>query len=249
MTRLTRRGFAAASAAALAAPAAAQERDPEAAARARMMSNVRQLIAAGAGGGALRRLEPEVLRVMGEIPRHLFVPPSQRSRAYRDEALAIGYESTISQPVVVAVMTDLLDVRPADVVLEVGTGSGYQAAILSKLAKQVYSIEIVEPLARAAAERLTRLGYPNVAVRAGDGYAGWPEHAPFDAIMVTAGASRVPEPLVRQLKPGGRLLIPLGKHEETQQLTLVRKDARGRAFRRVLMPVNFIPLQEPGDRR
>ena len=248
MIRLTRRAFAA-SAAALAAPAAfAQSAEDTAAARTRMMNNVRQLIAAGAGG-SLRRLDPAVERVMREIPRHLFVPESQRPRAYRDEALALGYESTISQPVVVAMMTDLLDVAPSDVVLEVGTGSGYQAAILSHLARQVYSIEIVEPLARAAAERLARLGYANVEVRAGDGYAGWPEHAPFDAIMVTAGASRVPDPLVRPLKPGGRLLIPLGRDLETQTLTLLRKDARGRVFRRAVAPVNFIPLQEPDDPR
>ena len=200
MARLTRRGFAASTAAVLARPAVAQDRDAEAAARQRMIGNIRQLIAAGAGGTAVRRMDPEVLRVMAEVPRHLFVPPSQRSRAYRDEAMFIGYEATISQPVIVAMMTDLLDVRPEHAVLEVGTGSGYQAAVLSKLARQVYSIEIVEPLAGAAAERLSRLGYANVEVRAGDGYAGWPEHAPFDGIMVTAGASRVPEPLVRQLK-------------------------------------------------
>ena len=250
MTRLTRRAFSALAAYPLLSAAAAAQQEDEAAARNRMVANVQQLIAAGAGAGAnLRRLDPAVVRVMREVPRHLFVPEAVRASAYRDGALPIGHDATISQPVVVAMMTDLLDVDADDVVLEVGTGSGYQAAILSRLVKQVYSVEIVEPLARSAAERLARLGYTNVSVRAGDGYAGWPEHAPFDAIMVTAGASRVPQPLVRQLKRGGRLLIPLGRNEEEQRLTLVAKDPRGRVFRRSLMPVNFIPLQEPSDRR
>jgi protein-L-isoaspartate(D-aspartate) O-methyltransferase len=242
---LSRRSLLAAVAAVLAAPASAQPDD--AAARRRMVDNIRQLLAAGAGGD-LRRLDPEVLRVMGEVPRHLFVAANQREAAYRDGALAIGYEATISQPLVVAMMTDLLDVAPTDVVLEVGTGSGYQAAVLSRLARQVYSIEIVEPLALRAAERLARLGYPNVTVRAGDGYAGWPEHAPFDAIMVTAGARTIPRPLIEQLKPGGRLLIPLGRNADEQRLVLVRKDARGRVTRRPLVPVNFVPLQDPQGR-
>jgi protein-L-isoaspartate(D-aspartate) O-methyltransferase len=238
-----------AAAALVAAPAAAQP-DETAAARRGMVANVQQLVAAGAGGGALRRLDPLVVRVMREVPRHLFVPESQRDRAYGDAALAIGHDATISQPVVVAMMTDLLDVDAGDVVLEVGTGSGYQAAVLSRLAGRVYSIEIVEPLARSAAERLARLGYAaNVEVRAGDGYAGWPEHAPFDSIIVTAGASHVPAALVRQLKPGGRLLIPVGRTEASQQLVLVTKDARGRVSRRTLMPVSFIPLEEPGRDR
>jgi protein-L-isoaspartate(D-aspartate) O-methyltransferase len=183
---------------------------------------------------------------MRRVPRHLFVPPSQQDRAYSDGALHIGHDATISQPFIVALMTDLLRVDRDDVVLEVGTGSGYQAAVLSELAGRVYSIEIVPELARRAAAQLTAGGYPNVQVRAGDGYAGWPEHAPFDAIIVTAGATRIPEPLVRQLKPGGRLLIPVGRGPGSQQLTLVTKDARGRVRTQKLLAVNFIPLVEPG---
>ena len=247
MTLFSRRSFLAAAPAALAAGPAAAQAD-EAVARRRMVDNIRQLVAAGAGGPDMRRPDPAVLRVMGEVPRHLFVPEPLRLLAYGDAALSIGWEATISQPVVVAMMTDLLDVKPEDVVLEVGTGSGYQAAVLSRLVRHVYSIEIVEPLARTAAERLRRLGYANVTVRAGDGYAGWPEHAPFDAIMVTAGASHVPRPLIEQLKPGGRLLIPVGRGEVDQRLTMVRKDARGRVTRRRLVPVNFVPLQDPTGR-
>ena len=243
---LSRRSLLAALAAVLAAPASAQPDD--AAARRRMVDNIRQLMAAGAGGD-LRRLDPEVLRVMGEAPRHLFVAPNQQAAAYRDGALDIGYDATISQPLVVAMMTDLLDVKPEDAVLEVGTGSGYQAAVLSRLARQVWSIEIVEPLARTAAERLARLGYPNVTVRSGDGYAGWPEQAPFDAIMVTAGARTIPRPLIEQLKPGGRLLIPVGRTTGEQRLVLVRKDARGRVTRDRLVPVTFVPLTDPEGRR
>jgi protein-L-isoaspartate(D-aspartate) O-methyltransferase len=245
MIPLSRRALLAAVPAMIAGAAGAQT--PEAVARRRMIANIRQLMAAGAGGD-LRRIDPEVLRVMEEVPRHLFVPEQIRAHAYGDSALSIGWDATISQPVVVAMMTDLLDVGPGDVVLEVGTGSGYQAAVLSKLVRHVYSIEIVEPLARTAAQRLKALGYDNVTVRAGDGYAGWPEHAPFDAIMVTAGASHVPRPLIAQLKPGGRLLIPVGRGELDQKLVRVRKDMKGRVTRRPLIAVNFVPLQDPSGR-
>jgi protein-L-isoaspartate(D-aspartate) O-methyltransferase len=212
-----------------------------------MVANIAQLAAAGGANASGRpsRLDPDVLRVMRRVPRHLFVPPSQQDRAYSDGALHIGHDATISQPFVVALMTDLLRLDRDDVVLEVGTGSGYQAAVLSELAGRVYSIEIVPELARRAAAQLTAGGYRNVQVRAGDGYAGWPEHAPFDAIMVTAGATRIPEPLVRQLKPGGRLLIPVGRTSSSQQLTLVTKDADGRVRTQKLLAVNFIPLVEP----
>ena len=186
--------------------------------------------------------DPRILRAMGEVPRHVMVPPAQRPFAYRDEALPIGEDQTISQPSLVALMTHLLRPQAGDVMLEVGTGSGYQAALLSKLVGHVYTIEIVEPLARQAERRLRDLGYANVTVRHGDGYAGWPEHAPFDGIIVTAGAPHVPKPLLDQLKPGGRMVIPVGPAGAIQQLKLIRKDSRGRVREEEIIPVRFVPL-------
>ena len=154
--------------------------------------------------------DARVLAAMRDVPRHLFVPPELQSQAYDDAPLPIGYAQTISQPYIVALMTALTQPSPSDRALEVGTGSGYQAAVLSRLVSQVYTIEIVEPLARSAEQRLKNLGYANVTVRAGDGYAGWPEMAPFDIVMVTAAPDHVPEPLLAQLKPGGRLVVPIG---------------------------------------
>jgi protein-L-isoaspartate(D-aspartate) O-methyltransferase len=183
-----------------------------------------------------------ILGAMADLPRHLFVPPSIRPLAYRNEALPIGEDQTISQPSLVALMTHLLRPKPTDVMLEVGTGSGYQAALLSKLIRHVYTIEIVEPLARSAALRLKDLGYANVTVRHGDGYAGWPENAPFDGIIVTAGAPHVPRPLLDQLKPGGRMVIPVGPAHDIQQLKLITKDARGGVREDFIIPVRFVPL-------
>lgn len=208
-----------------------------------MVANIEQLVAAGALGRT-GRLDPRVLAAMREVPRHLFVPAPLGDEAYGDTALPIGHGSTISQPLVVAAMTDLLEVAPGHKVLEVGTGSGYQAAILSRLGARAYTVEIVPALARSAAARLKRLGYADVHVRAGDGYKGWPGEAPFDAILVTAGATHIPEPLTRQLKPGGRMLIPMGPSADEQQLTLVTKDRQGRLTVRPLAPVAFIPLDE-----
>ena len=188
------------------------------------------------------RADPRILRAIGEVPRHRFVPRSQRFFAYEDEALPIGEDQTISQPSLVALMTHLLRPKKNDVMLEVGTGSGYQAALLSRLVRHVYTIEIVKPLARQAARRLPGLGYANVTVRHGDGYAGWPEHAPFDGIIVTAGAPHVPQPLLDQLKPGGRMVIPVGPAHWTQQLKLITKDSRGRVREEVIIPVSFVPL-------
>jgi protein-L-isoaspartate(D-aspartate) O-methyltransferase len=188
------------------------------------------------------RADPRILRAIGEVPRHLFVPRSQRFFAYQDEALPIGEDQTISQPSLVALMTHLLRPKANDVMLEVGTGSGYQAALLSRLVRHVYTIEIVEPLALQAARRLPDLGHANVTVRHGDGYAGWPEHAPFDGIIVTAGAPHVPKPLLDQLKPGGRMVIPVGPADSIQQLKLITKDSRGRAREEVIIPVRFVPL-------
>jgi protein-L-isoaspartate(D-aspartate) O-methyltransferase len=190
-----------------------------------------------------RLLDWKVLAAMRAVPRHLFVPEEIRPYAYQNTALPIGHDQTISQPYIVALMTDLLDVEKGHRVLEIGTGSGYQAALLSVLAGEVYSIEIVEPLAAEAAERLKTLGYANVTVRAGDGYLGWPDRAPFDRIIVTAGAPHIPQPLVDQLKPGGRMVIPVSqKNGDGEQLMLVRKDATGRVRTRSVLPVRFVPL-------
>ncbi|HLL30706.1 MAG TPA: protein-L-isoaspartate(D-aspartate) O-methyltransferase [Allosphingosinicella sp.] len=193
-------------------------------------------------GPESRRLDPAVLRAMREVPRHLFVPEELRRFSYENRPLPIGHEQTISQPYIVAFMTHVLKVRPGDNVLEIGTGSGYQAAILSRLVRQVHTIEIVDPLAAQASRRLRELGYSNVEVRSGDGYAGWPERAPFYRIIVTAGADHIPKPLLDQLRPGGRMVIPLGRKPDTLELTLVEKDARGRVRKRVLLPVRFVPL-------
>jgi protein-L-isoaspartate(D-aspartate) O-methyltransferase len=183
--------------------------------------------------------DQRVLEAMRKVPRHLFVPPSMQPYAYRDSPLPIGHEQTISQPYIVAFMTDALALKPGDRVLEVGTGSGYQAAVLSVLVRQVYSIEIVEPLATEATERLRRLGYANVTVRAGDGYRGWPDHAPFDAIIVTAAPDHIPQPLLDQLAPGGRLVVPVGKYLQT--LTRIRRTAKGFKTEE-LLPVRFVPM-------
>lgn len=199
-------------------------------------------LAATAGVRPARQIDAKVTEVMRQVPRHLLVPEAVRAEAYDNTALPIGHGATISQPFIVALMTDVLDVRSTDRVLEVGTGSGYQAAILSRLAGRVYSIEIVAPLAERAARQLAELGYGNVTVRSGDGYAGWPEHAPFDRIIVTAGADHVPQPLIDQLRPGGRMVIPVGRNPDGLQLTLVTKNAQGRVRTRRLLPVSFVPL-------
>jgi protein-L-isoaspartate(D-aspartate) O-methyltransferase len=188
------------------------------------------------------RPNPRVLAAMRAVPRHLFVPSSQRANAYDDRPLPIGEDQTISQPSLVALMTHLLRPERGDVMLEVGTGSGYQAAILSRLVGRVYTIEIVEPLARSASDRLARLGYDNVRVRHGDGYAGWPQHAPYDGIIVTAGAPHVPQPLVDQLKPGGRMVIPVGPAQSVQHLLLITKARSGALRRETIIPVRFVPL-------
>lgn len=185
---------------------------------------------------------PQVLEAMVKVPRHRFVPPEMQRYAYRNRPLPIGYGQTISQPFLVAYMTDLLHVGREARVLEIGTGSGYQAAILGELVHEVYSIEIIEPLAKRAMDTLRQTGCSNVKVRQGDGYYGWGEHAPFDAIIVTAAASHVPPPLVQQLKRGGRMLIPLGSGFLPQHLVLVEKDMQDHVRTRELVPVQFVPL-------
>jgi protein-L-isoaspartate(D-aspartate) O-methyltransferase len=189
-----------------------------------------------------QRFDERVLRAMLEVERHEFVPPKLRSDAYLNQPLPIGHGQTISQPYIVALMTDLAEIGPQDVVLEIGTGSGYQAAVLAKLARRVYSIEIIEALEGQARERLQRLGYGNVTTTLGDGYFGWEQHAPFDAIVVTAAASHVPPPLIGQLKPGGRMVIPVGGRFTVQYLLLLEKDAGGEIMTRQITAVRFVPL-------
>jgi len=186
--------------------------------------------------------DARVLEAMRKVPRHRFVPGASAGQAYFDQPLPIGHEQTISQPYIVALMSQLAQLAPADRVLEVGTGSGYQAAVLGELAAEVYTIEIVAPLAEQAARVLGELGYRRVFVRAGDGYAGWPEHAPFDAILVTAAPERIPAPLLHQLRPGGRLVIPVGPVHAVQELRVVEKRADGSVHEQVVTPVRFVPL-------
>ncbi len=187
-------------------------------------------------------LDERVMRVMAEVPRHEFVPASLQDDAYENRPLPIGHGQTISQPYIVALMTELVSPDPNDRVLEIGTGSGYQAAVLAELVDKVYSVEIVPPLGTEAAQRLQRLGYENIETRIGDGYYGWSDAAPFDAIVVTAAASHIPPPLVQQLRPGGTMLIPVGSRFQVQQLTLVSKDESGKVFTRQVLPVRFVPL-------
>jgi protein-L-isoaspartate(D-aspartate) O-methyltransferase len=222
-------------------PAPAASADDERARRA-MVDTIALLARADRGAALERTLDPRVLEAMARVPRHEFVPERQRAHAYENRPLPIGYGQTISQPYIVALMTDLLRVDPDSTVLEVGTGSGYQAAVLAELARRVHTIEIIEELGDQAARRLQRLGYRNVEAAIGDGYYGWQERAPFDAIVVTAAASHIPPHLVRQLKPGGRMVIPVGQRFLVQQLTLVEKDSEGQVATRQLLPVSFVPL-------
>jgi protein-L-isoaspartate(D-aspartate) O-methyltransferase len=187
--------------------------------------------------------DARVIRAMEKVPRHEFVPENHRAYAYEDGPLPIGYGQTISQPYIVALMSEMLEIDATSKVLEVGTGSGYQAAILAEMVAEVYTIEIIKPLADSAAAVLKKLGYDkNVTVKFGDGYHGWPEQAPFDAIIVTAAADHVPPPLIKQLKDGGRMAIPLGSPFGPQWLVLVKKDAEGKISTENVCPVAFVPL-------
>lgn len=187
-------------------------------------------------------LDPRVLAALAKVKRHEFVPRGQRKYAYENRPLPIGYGQTISQPYIVAIMTDLLKPKPHHRVLEVGTGSGYQAAVLAELVQNVYTIEIIRPLGEKAWQRLARLGYDNIKVQVGDGYYGWQEHAPYDAIVVTAAASHVPPDLIAQLKPKGRMMIPVGSRFLVQHLLLLEKDSNGKVTTRQILPVAFVPL-------
>jgi protein-L-isoaspartate(D-aspartate) O-methyltransferase len=219
----------------------AQARD-FAAERARMVAEVEATYAETRGLTGLPAMSPRVRAALGKVERHRLVPPEQRALAYRNHPLPIGQGQTISQPYIVALSTDLIAPQPGHVVLEVGTGSGYQAAVLAEVVQKVYSIELLEPLGLAARKSLGELQYQNIEIRIGDGYKGWPEKAPFDAIVVTAAAPRVPEALIEQLKPGGRLVIPVGEPGGAQDLLLIVKRADGRIERRSVLPVRFVPL-------
>jgi len=187
-------------------------------------------------------LDTRVLDAMARVPRHEFVPPDIIDKAYQNRPLPIGHGQTISQPYIVAIMTDLLDIEPGQRILEIGTGSGYQAAVLAEVGARVWSIEIIEALGKEAKTRLSRLAYNNVELRLGDGYYGWAEHAPFDAIIVTAAASHVPPPLLQQLKPGAKLIIPVGSRFSTQQLVLITRGQDDEFITRQVLPVRFVPL-------
>ncbi len=211
-------------------------------ARDAMLSRIEAEAAQTAACTGRERFSTRVMAALGRVPRQRFVPASQAPLAYIDSALAIGHGQTISQPFIVALMTDMLKLRPAAVVLEIGTGSGYQTAVLAELADHVYSIEVIPELAKEAGERLQGLGYLNVDVRAGDGYEGWPEHAPYDAILVAAAVPEIPPALIAQLKPGGRLVLPVGVPHAGQMLTLVQKTLTGEIDRRPILPVAFVPF-------
>lgn len=214
--------------------------------RAQMVAEIAAEAALTAGHTGISAFSERVMRVIGNMPRHEFVPVELQPYAYLNRPLPIGYEKTVSQPFIVALMTDLLDLQAGDVVLEIGAGAGYQAAILAELAHRVYSVDIIEELALGAERRLKRLGYENVQVRILNGYYGWPEHAPYDKIMVTAAAELIPAPLLAQLKPGGRLVVPTGIPEK-QALTLVEKSAAGSLATREVLPVRFSEMEDPGE--
>ncbi|WP_300364793.1 protein-L-isoaspartate(D-aspartate) O-methyltransferase [Hydrogenimonas sp.] len=208
----------------------------------RMVTIIQREVESTRGYLGREKLDPKVVEALLSVKRHLFVPPRLRGVAYENRPLPIGYGQTISQPYMVAVMTDLLEPKKSDIVLEVGTGSGYQAAVLASIVKKVYTLEIIEPLGLQAKKRLERLGYDNVEVRIADGYYGLEEKAPFDKIIVTAAAGHVPPPLIRQLKPGGIMVIPVGGPFFVQHLVLLKKEKNGAVSTRQIMPVSFVPL-------
>jgi len=207
----------------------------------RRMSMVKDDIA-GTSWGRTGVKDKAVLKAMRSVLRHKFVPARSAGQAYADRPLPIGYGQTISQPYIVAYMTEMLEPEKDHVAIEIGTGSGYQAAVLAKVVKQVYTIEVIPELGESAAKRLKEMDYANVEVRVGDGYHGWKEHAPFDVIIVTAAASHIPPPLIEQLKPGGRMAIPVGPPFQVQQLMLIQKRDDGSVVKRSVMPVRFVPL-------
>jgi len=210
--------------------------------RQEMLASIREMVHDTRDYIGKEELSEQVYAAIGKVPRHEFVPADMKLHAYLNSPLPIEHEQTISQPYIVALMTDLANLSKDSIVLEVGTGSGYQAAVLAELVQHVYTIEIVEALGMTARTNLRRLGYDNVTVRIGDGYHGWEEHAPFDAILVTAAAEHIPVPLLAQLRPGGRLVIPIGREFAAQALMLVEKMADGRIVQHEVLPVGFVPL-------
>jgi protein-L-isoaspartate(D-aspartate) O-methyltransferase len=223
--------------------------DRHSARRARMVSEIAEMARETGAATGRPTLSEAVMSAMGTVPRHRFVPAAHEVLAYENRPLPIGEGQTISQPFLVALMTDLLDPKPWHTVLEVGTGSGYQAAVLAELVTKVHTIEIVEPLGRRAMQRLQQLGYRNVEVRIGDGYNGWADAAPFDSIVVTAAPPDIPKPLIDQLRPGGRLVIPAGESADRQYLLVVEKQPDGAVRTTRTLPVRFVPLtRERGAR-
>jgi len=216
--------------------------DPYEKARKSMVQLIKNEVRETRGYLGREALSETTIHAMEKVKRHEFVPFYSRSEAYKNRPLPIGYGQTISQPYIVAVMTDMLELKPTDKVLEIGTGSGYQAAVLAEIAKEVYTIEVIGELGLSAKKRLEALGYNNVTTRIGDGYYGWEEHAPFDAIIVTAAAGHIPPPLLKQLKPGGRMIIPVKSFFYIQYLILVSKDKNGKVTTRQTLPVQFVPL-------
>ncbi|MEL7450978.1 MAG: protein-L-isoaspartate(D-aspartate) O-methyltransferase [Pseudomonadota bacterium] len=213
-----------------------------------MLADIERTVQQTAAETGLSALDPAVADALRTVPRHEFVPKELTGAAYINRPLPIGEGQTISQPYIVALMTQLVDVEPGARVLEIGTGSGYQAAVLAELGATVYTIEIVEPLGRRAAAVLERLCYDDVHVRIGDGYAGWPEHAPFDAVVVTAAPETIPQPLIDQLATGGRLVIPVGPRGGVQQLQLLERQENGEVRTRRVLPVSFVPFtRDPAD--
>ena len=211
-------------------------------ARTRLLAEIEANARETASWTGRKKFSDRVMAAMDHVPRHEFVKPGDQVAAYVNRPQAIGFGQTISQPYIVALMTDLLDLAATDRVLEIGTGSGYQAAVVAELAGRVFSIESVGKLATSARQRLARLGYGNIEVRTGDGFAGWPEESPFDAIIVTAAPERIPEALVEQLRPGGRMAIPIGRVHETQTLVRITKDPQGETTEQAMLPVAFVPM-------
>ena len=214
--------------------------------RDRMIAEIAQMAVDTRSATGRASFGDAVMQAIARVPRHRFVPAGAECNAYENRAIGIGAGQTISQPFIVALMTDCLDVRPGDRVLEIGTGSGYQAAVLAELDVEVYSIEIIDALGMEARARLDALGYGSVNTRIGDGAAGWPEAAPFDAVIITAATPRVPQPLIDQLKPGGRLLVPMREPHGTQTLLRMSKSNDGVMLQRVILAVRFVPFTGPG---